>query len=97
LLDHLSKLLHSTLLTLLECVLLQHMVTDDNLLEHPSELLHSTLLEHVLLLQHVVTDNHLVDDVPELLHSTPMEHAPAQGNSQNPTRVKSKYGMGIEG
>jgi hypothetical protein len=50
--------------TLLENVLLlQHVVTDNNLVDDVSELMHSTLLENVLLLQHVVTDNNLVDDV----------------------------------
>jgi hypothetical protein len=55
-----SELLQSTLLTLLESVPRQHLVTDDNLVDHLSE----------------------------LLNSTPLEHALAQGNSQNPTKMK---------
>jgi hypothetical protein len=44
-------------------LLLQHVVTDDNLMDNVSELLRSTLLEHVLLLQHAAMDDHLVDEI----------------------------------
>jgi hypothetical protein len=35
-------------------------------------------------------------NMAELLQSKRLEYAPAQGNSQNPTIVKWKFGMGIE-